>query len=342
VITDLLFASSAIDLGTVARAVPPACRRPPSPVSSVVQRDTELLLELPEWKPRVAARHLVPSLSVLTEARYAVRFELSAWMDGAWSPWVGTATVGSGVFAPLPASASGLACDIDVYTTAVPCERFKLRIRVGASDARGLASAPWLAALSVSDLAPRAGDDVAAVTPRLAVPALSQLDAPADIASRICSPTSVAMVLEYWGAPSPLLAIAQELFHAETDRYGVWPAAIVAAGRRGVAGYLLRFPDWASAAWCFEQALPIIASVRYADGELTDAALAETTGHLIVLTGCDADHVFVNDPVAPLATVQRRYRIDEIKRAWLDRTGVGYVLFSLGGGLRPPSDAARA
>ena len=113
---------------------------------------------------------------------------------------------------------------------------------------------------------------------------------------------------------------------------GVWPAAVRAAGLRGVAGYLLRFPDWSSAVWCLERKLPIIASVRYATGELTDAPLSETSGHLVVLTGCDATHVFANDPVAPTALdVPRRYRLDEIQRAWLDRAGVGYVLFPLRG-----------
>jgi len=360
-ITDLFVVTSGLDAGAVARAIPPACRRAPSPPPVVTARDGELLLELPEWQPRVPSRHLVPSLSVLSNVPYAACFELSAWAGGTWSPWVATAIVGPGDFvrwspAPPPetcrsisrsATASpghpersgglSLVCDVDVYTAAVPCERLRLRIRVAATDAQALAAAPWMATLSASDLGPPASDAVAVATPRLPVPVLSQMAAPAEIALRICSPTSVAMVLTYWGAPTPAVPLAEEMLHRETDRYGVWPAAIQAAGRRGVAGYLLRFPDWSSAAWCLEREIPIIASVRYAPGELTDAPIPETSGHLIVLTGCDGEHVFVNDPVAPTPSeVPRRYRLAEIKRAWLDRTGVGYVLFRPD--RLPPSD----
>jgi hypothetical protein len=356
-ITDLFVVTSGLDAGTVARAIPPACRREASarPVATV--RQDELLLEFGEWRPRVPARHLVPSFSMLTEVPYAARVELSAWAGGTWSPWIASVTWGAfrrtggaSEGSPSPADVRGtpadpgypstaverssttrgdaLVCDVDVYTAAMPCERLRLRIRVGTADSRALVAAPWIATLSASDLAPPAPATIAVSTPRLPVPALSQMQAPPEIARRICSPTSVAMVLTYWGAPTAAVPLAEEMFHAGTDCYGVWPAALLAAGRRGVAGYLLRFPDWPSAAWCLERGIPIIASVRYAAGELTGAPLPETSGHLIVLTGCDHEHVFVNDPVAPTrAEVPRRYRLAELERVWLDRTGVGYVLF---------------
>jgi hypothetical protein len=330
VITDLFTVASGLDPDAIAGAVPPGCRAGSSPPPVATIAEGELLLEFPEWRPRAPARHLVPSLSVLTDAVYGARFELSAWMEGMWSRWVASAVVGGGR-APArswrPSTADALACDIDVYTAAVPAERVRLRIRVAATDPRALAGAPWLATLSACDLAPVASEVDVSSSARLSVPPLSQLTAPPEIAPRICSPTSVAMVLGYWGVTVDILPLAAEIFHPESDRYGVWPAAIQAAGRRGVAGYLLRFPDWSSAAWCLARKLPIIASIQYAAGELTDAAIPATSGHLVVLTGSDGHTVSVNDPAAPPSEVQRRYALSELHRAWLTRTGIGYVLF---------------
>jgi len=135
-------------------------------------------------------------------------------------------------------------------------------------------------------------------------------------------------VLAYYGVRAELAELAREIFHPELDRYGVWPAAIAAAARRGVAGYLLRFPDWGAAAWCLDRGMPVIASVRFRAGELAGAAISETTGHLLVLTGYEDGDVLVNDPAAAVAgEVPRRCPLDGIRRVWLERTGLGYVLF---------------
>jgi hypothetical protein len=201
---------------------------------------------------------------------------------------------------------------------------------VRTADADRLLAAPWLVALSASDLAPveEEEEETSAKAVMLAVPPESQMEQAANVRHRVCSPTSLAMVLGYWGVKTAVSALAAAALHPGLDLYGVWPAAVHVAGRHGVAGYLLRFPDWAAAAWCLERGIPIIASVRYATGELSGAAVAATEGHLLVLTGRDGDEVLVNDPAAATrGEVSRRYPLSEIRSVWLDRTGVGYVLF---------------
>lgn len=288
-------------------------------------RDT--VLEFGPWRPRRAARHLVAAFSALSERSHSFRFELSAAIGARWSTWIGAASIGPAEFASIATRGDGLEAQIDLWRAETAVESVRLRLRLPADDAAVVLAAPWLVTLSACDLAPLEPALARGAT-RLAVPALSQMALGGPLASRICSPVSVGMVLTYWRARPDVPELAADMFHPALDIYGVWPAAIRAAGRRGVLGYLLRFPDWASAAWCLDRGLPLVASVRYAAGELRDAAIAETAGHLLVLTGYAEGEVLVNDPAAAdPAAVPRRYPIEQIVRVWLERAGVGYVLF---------------
>jgi Peptidase_C39 like family len=337
---------SGIGADRLAEAIPPACRRVVDAISPSAVRVSadEALVVTPDW-PATGATHFVPSFSALSTGPGSVRFELSARVGGEWSPWVASVGLGpapfdsggtsgdSGGTSGSESSRAGgqLSVDVDVFRAATPVETVRLRLRVRAPDPAVLLAAPWALTLSAADpSAPRESMSAAAPSVGLTVPYISQMEADPALAHRICSPTCVAMVLDYWRRPADVAALAREMFHPATDLYGVWPAAILVAARRGLAGYLLRFPDWGAAAWCLGRGLPVIASVRYAAGELTGAAAHATPGHLLVLTGYEDGVVLVNDPAAPTAaTVARRYSIDELRRVWLDRASVGYVLFPL-------------
>jgi len=328
VTTDLFAVASGVGPAAIAGAIPPDCRRDIEPAPPAVRVSADTLVETGPWRPRRGARHLLPAFSAISEIDYSVRFELSVLARGVWSPWVTTVTIGSASFAPLTAQAPGLHADIDVFTAVAPAEAVRMRLRLRADDAAALLAAPWLLTLSACDLVPPGPAAESVASARLAVPALSQMREGGALAARVCSPTSVAMVLAYLGATDSVARLAAEMFHPALDIYGVWPAGICAAGRRGVLGYLLRFPDWAAARWCLDRGLPIIASVRYAAGELAGAAVVETPGHLLVLTGYEGEDVLVNDAAAPDTTaVPRRYRLAQLTRVWLERAGVGYVLF---------------
>ena len=326
--TDLFLAASAWPSDSLARAVPPSCGRGIDPAPSPELDREDLVVRLPEWRPRDPAHRLVPAFSVLGDSVHGFRFEMSVLSAGVWSPWVAGATVGRARFPDVVTRSAPLVCEVDEFIASPGAERIRLVLRVSGAEPPAPFASPWF--VSLSAWSPAAPDGQApGGGARLVVPPFSQMEEDAAIRSRICSPASVAMVLAYYGARVAVVDLARDIFHPELDLYGVWPAAVRAAGRRGVAGYLLRFPDWSAAAWCLEQGMPIIASVRYGAGELTGAAVAETSGHLLVLTGYEGDHVFVNDPAAlRAAEVGRRYRLDELRRVWLARAGVGYVLFA--------------
>jgi Peptidase_C39 like family len=327
--TGLWVGASGIPPSELIHAIPPACRRRVEALETPTLEDAvdDVLLPGPEWVVS-GATAFVPSLAAVVSTPIGVRLELSVRTGSGWSPYAAGVSLGGAAFAPLP-PVDGLDVDVDVFRTRGPVEAARLRLRLRRDEASALLAARWMLALSAADGAPaRSASGPARPALRLEVPPRSQMDAEPAIASRVCSPTCVAMVLDYWRRSPTLASLAAEMFHPGVDLYGVWPAAILAAGRRGLAGYLLRFPDWSSATWCLERGLPIIASVRYAAGELTGAAVAETPGHLIVLTGWAGDEALVNDPAASgVPSVPRRYRLDELARVWLERTGIGYVIF---------------
>ena len=324
--SDLFLAASGWPSPTLAQVVPPSCAREVSAAPSFAVDGDDLVATFPEFSPRQPAHRLVPALSALGESPRGFRFELSAFARGSWSPWVAGATIGDARFAFLASSAATLVCEIDEFVASAPAERVRLALRARVGDA-GAAPTQWC--VSLSAWSPGSDELPGVDGPRLSVPAFSQMEEDPALRHRVCSPTCVAMVMAYYGAPVPVAELAREMLQPELDLYGVWPAAIRAASRRGLGGYLLRFPDWATAAWCLERGMPVIASVRYGAGELRGAAIEQTTGHLVVLTGCAGGEVFVNDPAAPRSTeVARRYRLDELRRVWLARSGVGYVLFA--------------
>jgi hypothetical protein len=330
VATDLFATAAGPSAAALQDAVPPACRCSVEPAPAARREGDDLILEFPAWRPRRPGRHFVPAFGAVTRVPYSLRFELSGEVGGRWSDWVGSVGLGLTPFGAIDGRNELLESEIDLWRARQPVERVRLRIRLRAREAATVLGAPWLATLSVWDgAAADAAQPAGAV--RLSVPALSQIVEGGHLGSRICSPTSVAMVLTYWDAADTVTGLAAEMFHPELDLYGVWPAAIQAAARRGVLGYLLRFPDWASAAWCLRHGLPIIASVRYDRGELAGAAIAATAGHLLVLTGYEDGSVLVNDPAASEPSmVPRRYAVQDLARVWLARAGVGYVLFRPG------------
>jgi peptidase C39-like protein len=313
--------------------VPPACWHAPAPLPAWTPLGPEIaVLELPLLRPREPAAQILPSFSVLAEPEHSFQFEAQSPGSRAWTS---LSPVGPHVFGATDAPDGRLRPQIDVLVAGPPIEEIRIRVRIHSAALAALTGVPTLVAVSASG-----GETEPAVAPAgriaLSVPALSQMESPEGVRHRICSPTSVAMVLRYWERPATALDLAAEMFDPRHDLYGVWPAAIRAASRRGVLGYLLRFPSWSAAAWCLARGLPIVASVRYSAGELAGAAIDSTAGHLLVLTGYDGATVLANDPAAPTPReVPRRYQLADIQRVWLERSGVGYVLFPPGQSTEP-------
>src|SRR5262245_61091723 len=152
VLTDLFAVAHELDPAAIEAAIPPSCRRGVTAAPSAVAVGGGALVELAPWRPRHPARHLVPSLSLLTRRSCRFRFEASVRTAGGWSPWVATTTIGGAELPPLPAAGDTLEAQIDFWETSVPAEEVRLRLRC---DDAAVLDGAWLVTLSACDLAPR-------------------------------------------------------------------------------------------------------------------------------------------------------------------------------------------
>lgn len=171
--------------------------------------------------------------------------------------------------------------------------------------------------------------DSGILTDTLDVPSRSQMQLPAEIARQTCSPVSVAMVMAQLGVTVSLAEFAHSCRHPRHPLFGIWPHNLAMARQLGVDGMVRAFDSLDDAARVLRAGHPVIASVRFAKGDLPGAPLPGTAGHLMVLRGLGANQVCVNDPAAGEdAAVTRAYPREAFARAWLADRGVGYVLWN--------------
>lgn len=157
-----------------------------------------------------------------------------------------------------------------------------------------------------------------------------------------CSPTSLAMVLAHYGiSPSPRGITAGHtdavVDHTASMVYdhgyrgtGNW-AFNTAYAARFVSGdsYVTRLRNLRQAESHIARGVPLIVSIAFGRGELTNAPISSSNGHLLVIVGFTAEgDVVVNDPAGRTnAQVRRTYDRAEFERIWLNASGgVAYVV----------------
>jgi hypothetical protein len=164
----------------------------------------------------------------------------------------------------------------------------------------------------------------------LSVPECSQMVYP-DGGEVWCSPTSTSMVLGYWGIQPGLCeprvrATVTGVYDWVYDGHGNWPfntAYAYAASDGQLEGYVARFTNLAQAEKYIDAGVPVVMSIAWGKGELTNSSIDSTNGHLFVLVGFDAEgNPVVNDPASPTdPEVQRTYLRAELEPLWLEASG---------------------
>lgn len=146
-----------------------------------------------------------------------------------------------------------------------------------------------------------------------------------------CSPTSLAMVLGFWGAAAdgdPVVAAARGTYDVAYGGCGNWAFNVAYASRFGLDGFVTRLASLAEAEVLLAAGIPLVLSIRAEPGTLAGFPIARgTTGHLVVLRGVtDGGDAIVNDPAAR-DEVRRTYARAELEQAWLGGSGgIAYVV----------------
>ena len=248
-----------------------------------------------------------------------------------WSPWLHLGAWGR----TSPTADRVLTCrqgavNVDYLALHTPADAYQVRV-VFESFSLSDVAAPSLRRVGVcysgvTGESP-AGAPVDGWARDLNVPFHTQKDAPKALSGEICSPTSVTMVLGYWGVERPVVENALAIWDDENEMFGNWGRAVARAGELGMDGWLTRFRTWDEVKAQIAAGQPVIASIRFKRGTFPSAVMEQTSGHLIVIRGfTPAGDVIVNDPASREKGNGAVYRADELARAWFDRGGVGYVI----------------
>lgn len=287
----------------------------------------------PALSPGLDFDAAIPSWNAETPAGTWISVHLSARLDGGWTDWYRLGVWASGDTDLARHSFDGESdADGDVWTDTLSLDEAAdaVKIRVVLFTADGVAT-PVVRRLAVavadSDTeGTDAGGEAWGVA--LDVPARSQMVF--DEGEAWCSPTSTSMLLAYWGVDVSVPEAAEGTWDDVYEGNGNWPFNVAYAASLGLVGHV----GWLGAVSDLEPwiaaGVPVAVSAAWGPGELDDAPISSTAGHLLVVTGFTADgDVRVNDPAsASDAAVPRTYDRQQFADAWMGGSGgVAYLLW---------------
>lgn len=284
---------------------------------------------------------LIPSWNVTTPSGTWVAIEVQARVDGDWTSWYQLGVWASGADTVSRHSFNGERDGFgEVWTDTLflDASADAARIRVTLSSEDGVASpvverlAFAFAKTGVSRGADAGGE---AWGTKLDVPGRSQMVF--DEGEAWCSPTSTSMILAWWaqqtGNDRYDVSVPEAAAGTWDETYGGngnWPFNVAYAASRGLTGEVGWFDSIDDIEPWIAAGAPVAISAAWSPGDVDGAPISSTAGHLLVVTGFDANgDVYVNDPAASSdGGVPRTYDRRQIEAAWLGGSeGVVYLLW---------------
>jgi hypothetical protein len=246
----------------------------------------------------------------------------------------------------------------DTLELAAPAGAYQLALTLRADDGAGAGAGEGTPAVSLAAVLASTPSETARAVPSsraawgtvLEVPERSQMVYP-NGGPVWCSPTSTSMVMAYWserlGEPAlnrPVPEVAAAVYDVVYRGNGNWPFNTAYAAQQGLVGYVSRMSSLAQVERWIEAGVPVVASLAWSPGELRNAAVPSTNGHLLVIVGFTADgDAVVNDPAADPRlglSVRRVYPRGQLEQLWLTHSGGTVYLIYPETQPPPPSDVA--
>jgi len=142
------------------------------------------------------------------------------------------------------------------------------------------------------------------------------------------------MVLAYHGVERTTLQVCDAVYDHNGEIWGNWPfntAYVHSISEGRLVGHVERWDSLRPIEDEIAAGRPVVLSHRWEEGDLPDATIPSSNGHLIVVVGFDTlGDVVVNDPAAnPLKgqPVRRVFRRADVEKTWLERaSGVIYTV----------------
>jgi hypothetical protein len=283
-------------------------------------------------------REAIPSWNIQCPKSCGYTVELRISGEGKkWSPWFFIGSWGTFNKKPREPDSSWGAVKVDYFVALRDASFIQFRVNLFSREGK---ETPLLSLFTLALSSERGDQNNALRRPmekklppelwrkHLNVPYRSQLEEEKSIAGHICSPTSVSMVMEYWGISRTTAHVAQDIYDSGHKMYGIWWRAVEEASQFGLEGWVQYFRNWEDVRAWIAKDQPVIACISFESGALCGSMNDASEGHVIVIVGFDEN----GDPICndPAGTSSDDgivvYDQEELARAWFDKGGVGYII----------------
>ncbi|MFN8522734.1 MAG: C39 family peptidase [Chloroflexota bacterium] len=283
-------------------------------------------------------RELIVSWNASTGEDGWIDVSARASLAEGWSRWyvLGVWSTGDTAHRHSVDGQDDAAARVLTDTLALESSSQQFQVRVGL---HGPARVSIVTAVATDHVAYAPGADEGAARGRvLDVPVRSQMVYPGG-GEVWCSPTSTSMVMAYWARVTGDGSMDRTVPDAAVGTYdpvyrgnGNWPFNTAFAASHGLIAYVTRLASVAEMEPWIQSGVPLVASVAWQPGELPQAPIRSTNGHLLVVVGVAEDGaVVVNEPAADPRLgqpVRRTYPRRTFERLWqMASHGAVYVIY---------------